>query len=253
MEEDEEYIIEEEEKKNQIFEYLNHYGSLYQDDKIFNHCTDLGEKNLQYKPEKLILWFGEKNNENILAGAEITYRNIIDGKEIDRSLTSIRAEVERRGRLFAEAFEGQDKDPHIDDYITLWKAGKVSTPLPHLIIIVDEFQELKKQFPDFMEALNTIAATGRTYGIHLILATQKPKGLVDPKVESNSRFRICLKVQSEEDSREVIKTPLAAEIREAGRAYLMVGNNEVFELFQSAYSGAPEDLELLSQQSEFCI
>lgn len=177
----------------------------------------------------------------------------IDGKEIDRSLTSIRAEIDRRGRLFAEAFNGQDKDPHIDDYITLWKAGKVSTPLPHLIIIVDEFQELKKQFPDFMEALNTIAATGRTYGVHLILATQKPKGLVDPKVESNSRFRICLKVQSEEDSREVIKTPLAAEIREAGRAYLMVGNNEVFELFQSAYSGAPEDLELLSQQSEFCI
>ncbi len=79
MEEDEEYIIEEEEQKNQILEYLNHYGSLYQDDKVFNHCRDLGEKNLQYKPEKLILWFGEKNNENILAGAEITYRNIIDG------------------------------------------------------------------------------------------------------------------------------------------------------------------------------
>ena len=177
----------------------------------------------------------------------------IDGKEIERSLTSIRAEMERRKHLFAEAFEGEDNDHHIDDYIAAWKAKKVSIPLPHLIIIVDEFQELKKQFPDFMEALNTIAATGRTYGVHLILATQKPKGQVDPKVESNSRFRICLKVQSEEDSREVIKTPLAAEIREAGRAYLMVGNNEIFELFQSAYSGASENIEQLSQESEFCV
>ena len=53
-------------------------------------------------------------------------------------------------------------------------------------------------------------------------------------------FKLCLKVQSKEDSNEVLKSPLAAEIKEPGRAYLQVGNNEIFELFQSAYSGVPE-------------
>lgn len=172
----------------------------------------------------------------------------IDGKEINRSLTSIKAELDRRKRLFADA----DVD-HINKYIKAWKSKKVKTPLPHLIIIVDEFAELKAQFPDFMEELKSAARIGRTLGVHLILATQKPQGQVDPQIDSNSKFRLCLKVQTPEDSREVIKTPLAAEIREAGRAYLMVGNNEIFELFQSAYSGAPSGIDASSSQKEFKI
>lgn len=172
----------------------------------------------------------------------------IDGKEINRSLTSIKAELDRRKRLFADA----DVD-HINKYIKAWKSKKVKTPLPHLIIIVDEFAELKAQFPDFMEELKSAARIGRTLGVHLILATQKPQGQVDPQIDSNSKFRLCLKVQTPEDSREVIKTPLAAEIREAGRAYLMVGNNEIFELFQSAYSGAPSGIDAASSQKEFKI
>lgn len=172
----------------------------------------------------------------------------IDGKEINRSLISIKAELDRRKRLFADA----DVD-HINKYIKAWKSKKVKTPLPHLIIIVDEFAELKAQFPDFMEELKSAARIGRTLGVHLILATQKPQGQVDPQIDSNSKFRLCLKVQTPEDSREVIKTPLAAEIREAGRAYLMVGNNEIFELFQSAYSGAPAGIEASSSQKEFVV
>lgn len=172
----------------------------------------------------------------------------IDGKEISRSLTSIKAELDRRKRLFADA----DVD-HINKYIKAWKSKKIKTPLPHLIIIVDEFAELKAQFPDFMEELKSAARIGRTLGVHLILATQKPQGQVDPQIDSNSKFRLCLKVQTPEDSREVIKTPLAAEIREAGRAYFMVGNNEVFDLFQSAYSGAPSGLDISSNQKEFMI
>ena len=172
----------------------------------------------------------------------------IDGKEINRSLISIKAELDRRKRLFAYA----DVD-HINKYIKAWKSKKVKIPLPHLIIIVDEFAELKAQFPDFMEELKSAARIGRTLGVHLILATQKPQGQVDPQIDSNSKFRLCLKVQTPEDSREVIKTPLAAEIREAGRAYLMVGNNEIFELFQSAYSGAPAGIEASSSQKEFVV
>lgn len=159
----------------------------------------------------------------------------IDGKEIERSLKSIKAELQKRQRLFAEADVN-----HIDKYIQKYRAGKVAVPIPHLILIVDEFAELKAEQPDFMKELISAARIGRSLGVHLILATQKPSGQVDEQIWSNSRFKLCLKVQSPEDSNEVLKSPLAAEIKEPGRAYLQVGSNEVFELFQSAYSGAPE-------------
>ena len=161
----------------------------------------------------------------------------IDGKEIDRSLKSIKAELQKRQRLFAEA-----EVNHIDKYIQLYKQGKVQEPIPHLILIVDEFAELKAEQPDFMKELISAARIGRSLGVHLILATQKPSGQVDDQIWSNSRFKLCLKVQGKEDSNEVLKSPLAAEIKEPGRAYLQVGNNEIFELFQSAYSGAPEKM-----------
>ncbi|WP_081104234.1 FtsK/SpoIIIE domain-containing protein, partial [Streptococcus cristatus] len=75
-------------------------------------------------------------------------------------------------------------------------------------------------------------------GIHLILATQKPSGVVDDQIWSNSRFKLALKVADRGDSMEMLHTPDAAEITQTGRAYLQVGNNEVYELFQSAWSGA---------------
>ena len=159
----------------------------------------------------------------------------IDGKEIDRSLKSIKAELQKRQRLFAE-----NDVNHIDKYIMKFKSGEAKEPLPHLIIIVDEFAELKAEQPDFMKELISAARIGRSLGVHLILATQKPAGQVDDQIWSNSRFKLCLKVQGPEDSNEVLKSPLAAEIKEPGRAYLQVGNNEIFELFQSAYSGDSE-------------
>lgn len=171
----------------------------------------------------------------------------IDGKEIDRSLKSIKAELQKRQRLFAEA-----EVNHIDKYIKKFKAGEVSTPLPHLILIVDEFAELKAEQPEFMKELISAARIGRSLGVHLILATQKPSGQVDDQIWSNSRFKLCLKVQDQADSNEVLKSPLAAEIKEPGRAYLQVGNNEIFELFQSAYSGAPEKADN-SNFKEFSI
>ena len=64
-------------------------------------------------------------------------------------------------------------------------------PLSHLFIISDEFAELKAQEPEFLEQLVSIARIGRSLGIHLILATQKPSGVVDPQIWSNTRFRGC--------------------------------------------------------------
>ncbi|MBO4888411.1 MAG: type VII secretion protein EssC [Firmicutes bacterium] len=171
----------------------------------------------------------------------------IDDSAVDRSLRSIKAELTKRQKLFHEA-----NVSHIDQYIYLYKAGKVSWPMPHLIIIVDEFAELKAEQPEFMKEVISAARIGRSLGVHLILATQKPAGQVSEQIWSNSRFRICLKVQSKEDSNEVLKSPLAAEIREPGRACFQVGNNEIFELFQSAYSGSPLDT-VSGSQKEFVI
>lgn len=171
----------------------------------------------------------------------------IDGREIERSLKSIKAELLKRQELFAKANVN-----HIDKYIRLYKNGDVEIPLPHLIIIVDEFAELKAEQPEFMKELISAARIGRSLGVHLILATQKPSGQVNEQIWSNSRFKLCLKVQSKEDSNEVLKSPLAAEIKEPGRAYLQVGNNEVFELLQSGYSGEKEKTDDIKQK-EFVI
>ena len=159
----------------------------------------------------------------------------IDGKAINRSLKSIKAELLKRQSLFAEMGVN-----HIDKYIKVYKEGKAKIALPHLVIIVDEFAELKAEQPEFMKELISAARIGRSLGVHLILATQKPAGQVNDQIWSNSKFKLCLKVQTQEDSNEVLKSPLAAEIREPGRAYLQVGNNEVFELLQSGFSGCPE-------------
>lgn len=172
----------------------------------------------------------------------------IDGREINRSLMSIKAELEKRQRLFAE-----NDVNNINTYIKLFKAGKIKTPIPHLIIVVDEFAELKAEQPEFMKELISAARIGRSLGVHLILATQKPAGQVNEQIWSNSKFKLCLKVQTKEDSNEVLKSPLAAEIKEPGRAYLQVGNNEIFELFQSAYSGAPARNDDANTSKEFII
>ena len=158
----------------------------------------------------------------------------LDGSEGMRALASIKAELSRRQRIFND-----NNINNINQYTKMFRADEVNEPLPHLFIISDEFAELKKEQPEFMSELVSAARIGRSLGVHLILATQKPSGVVDDQIWSNSRFKIALKVQNEGDSKDVLKTPDAAHIIETGRAYLQVGNNEIYELFQSAWSGAP--------------
>jgi len=157
----------------------------------------------------------------------------LDGAQSMRALISIKAELQRRQRLFSA-----NEVNHINQYQKLYKEGKVTEPMPHLFLISDEFAELKSEQPEFMKELVSTARIGRSLGIHLILATQKPTGVVDDQIWSNSKFKLCLKVQNASDSNEMLKTPDAASITLPGRAYLQVGNNEIYELFQSAWSGA---------------
>ncbi len=158
----------------------------------------------------------------------------LQGNLAIRALTAIKAELRRRQRLFNRAGVN-----HIDAYQQKYRKGQVKEPMPHLIIIADEFAELVQEQPDFMKELVSAVRVGRSLGVHLILATQKPAGVVNEQIWSNARFRFCLRVERPEDSRDVLKRPDAANLTRPGRAYFQVGNNEVFELFQAAWGGAP--------------
>ncbi|MGM0875218.1 MAG: type VII secretion protein EssC [Bacillota bacterium] len=179
-----------------------------------------------------------------------TITNIEGSKNFSlRALASIKSELKRRQRLF-----DRYNVSHINDYTKLFKQGKTDKPLPHLFLISDEFAELKTEEPDFIRELVSAARIGRSLGVHLILATQKPGGVIDNQIWSNARFRVALKVQNTEDSREILKNGDAASITVTGRGYLQVGNNEVYELFQSAWSGAPyHEEETYDMEDEVAI
>lgn len=182
--------------------------------------------------------------EDTLAGIRLphlagTITNL-DGTAVNRALISIQSELRRRQAVFNEAKKRSGEGTmDIYKYQKMYRSGIVTEPVPHLFIVSDEFAELKAQQPDFMAQLISTARIGRSLGVHLILATQKPSGVVDDQIWSNSRFRVCLKVQERADSMEMLKRPDAAELRETGRFYLQVGFNELFELGQSAWCGAP--------------
>jgi len=162
----------------------------------------------------------------------------LDISDMNRSLASIQSELRRRQAIFNEARDNFNESTiDIYKYQILFKEGKVTKPVPHLIIIVDEFAELKVQQPEFMDQLISTARIGRSLGVHLILATQKPTGVVNDQIWSNSKFRVCLKVQEQSDSMEMIKVKDAASLKNVGRFYLQVGYNELFALGQSAWCG----------------
>ena len=137
----------------------------------------------------------------------------LDGAQSMRALTSIKAELKRRQRLFSE----YDVN-HINQYQKKYKLGEVPEPMPHLFLISDEFAELKQNQPDFMAELVSTARSGRFLGFPLFLATPQPSGVVNDQIWSNSRFKLALKVADRADSQEMLRTPDAADITQSGRA-----------------------------------
>lgn len=168
----------------------------------------------------------------------------LSGNQVRRAMISIKSENMRRQRIFTE--NGVN---NINLYTRLYKNGEATVPIPHLFIIIDEFAELKREEPEFMKELISVAQVGRSLGVHLILATQKPSGTVDDNIWSNSKFRLCLRVQDRQDSSDMLHKPDAAYITQAGRGYLQVGNDEIYELFQSGYSGATYEEDAIGNRS----
>lgn len=147
-----------------------------------------------------------------------------------RALTSLRAELNHRMALL----EGRAKD-----LAEMLEVAPAEAP-PSLVIVVDEFATLVKEIPDFVAGIVDIAQRGRSLGIHLVLATQRPSGAVNENILANTNLRICLRMLDRADSSAVLGSPEAADIPVPlrGRAVARLGAQHLIP-FQCAYGGAP--------------
>jgi DNA segregation ATPase FtsK/SpoIIIE, S-DNA-T family len=138
----------------------------------------------------------------------------LDPQSTARALRSLTAELTRRERVLA----GQGARDLAD--------LPADVPLARLVIVVDEFATLVEELPGFVSGLVGIAQRGRSLGVHLVLATQRPSGVVSPEIRANCSLRICLRTTDESDSRDVLGTALAAAlpVDRPGRAYVRVGS-----------------------------
>ncbi|MGX8705040.1 MAG: FtsK/SpoIIIE domain-containing protein, partial [bacterium] len=157
-----------------------------------------------------------------------TIDNLQSSRTISRALASLNGELQRRQRIF-KAYDVSN----INDYTQMYGDEPNAVKLPHLIIIVDEFAELKSEQPEFMAELVSASRIGRSLGVHLILATQKPSNSVSDEIWANSRFHLCLRVQTRGDSMEMLKRPDAAYIKGMGRCFVQIGSDELFEQVQT--------------------
>ena len=152
---------------------------------------------------------------------------------VGRAVISLRAEVRRREQLLAAA-----QAPDLTAYESLGLPGR---RLPHLVIVIDEFRVLVEDAPVALSELMRIAAIGRSLGIHLVMATQRPQGAVTADIRANVTSCVALRVQSGSESIDVMDSPLAAGIplNRPGRAFLTRGNGAPVE-FQTATLGPAE-------------
>jgi S-DNA-T family DNA segregation ATPase FtsK/SpoIIIE len=161
----------------------------------------------------------------------------LEGHLTRRVQQSLKAEVERRQRLFSEL--GANKLSEYQVAVARLGPEGAHRAVPRLLVVFDEFSELVAEAPDFLDALLKIARTGRSLGVHMILATQRPHGVVTPEIRANSNLRIALRVADAGDSDDVVDRPDAVTISGAfpGRAYVKAGSDR-FELVQTAFAGA---------------
>ncbi|WP_214401035.1 FtsK/SpoIIIE domain-containing protein [Pseudonocardia lacus] len=161
----------------------------------------------------------------------------LDGHLTERALESLAAELHRRERILLRA---GTKD--IDDYCRLRDAdgatGSTVEPMPRLLIVIDEFASLVGELPDFVAGLVDIARRGRSLGVHLLLATQRPAGVVTADIRANTNLRIALRVTDEAESNDVVDAPDAAWIAKStpGRCLVRSGTSSL-DTVQSARVG----------------
>ncbi len=160
----------------------------------------------------------------------------LDERLADRALVSLEAELRRRERLLRAA-GAQD--------LSAYRAVAGRAPLPRLVVVIDEFAALAGELPQFLASLVGIAQRGRSLGLHLVLATQRPAGVVDDHIRANTNLRIALRLQDPADGRDVVGDPAPASFPRGtpGRAMLRLGPGETV-VFQAA-TGSGHDLDVL--------
>jgi DNA segregation ATPase FtsK/SpoIIIE, S-DNA-T family len=166
----------------------------------------------------------------------------LDGHLTTRALESLGAELRRREHQLAGAGA---KD--IEDYLAA--KGPDDPPMPRLLIVIDEFAALVAELPDFVTGLVDIARRGRSLGVHLILATQRPAGVVSAEIKSNTNLRIALRVTDAGDSQDVIEAPDAARIAKStpGRGYARLGHSSLITFQSSRVGGRPRGAEAIAE------
>lgn len=157
----------------------------------------------------------------------------LDAHLVERALESLGAELKRREHILAAA---DAKD--IEDYQDLVRRDASHASVPRLLIVIDEFASMVRDLPDFVTGLVNIAQRGRSLGIHLLLATQRPSGVVSPEIRANTNLRIALRVTDGGESSDVIDSPEAGHISKStpGRAYVRLGHASLVP-FQSGRVG----------------
>ncbi|MGW7246055.1 FtsK/SpoIIIE domain-containing protein [Streptomyces decoyicus] len=157
----------------------------------------------------------------------------LDAHLVERALESLGAELHRREHMLAQVGA---KD--IEDYQDLVRRNPGMAPLPRLLLVIDEFASMVRDLPDFVTGLVNIAQRGRSLGIHLMLATQRPSGVVSPEIRANTNLRIALRVTDGGESSDVIDSPEAGNISKnnPGRAYVRTGAASLIP-FQSGRVG----------------
>lgn len=155
---------------------------------------------------------------------------------VSRALTSLGAEITAREHLLGEY--------GVKDLVQLEREHPEAAP-PSLLICVDEFAALTSEVPDFVDGMVNLAQRGRSLGMHVLLATQRPAGVVTGPIRANTDLRIALRVSSQDDSRDVIDSPEAARIsrRTPGRAWIRRTGHGTAELVQSAWTGARQAVD----------
>jgi DNA segregation ATPase FtsK/SpoIIIE, S-DNA-T family len=148
---------------------------------------------------------------------------------VKRALISLGAELTYRERLFGQK--------NVKDLHELEKTGDPDTP-PSLVIVVDEFAALVQEVPDFVNGVVNVAQRGRSLGLHLVLATQRPAGVIKDNLRANTNLRLALRMADETDSSDVLGSPEAAHIDPElpGRAVSRTGPGRLVP-FQAAYVG----------------
>ena len=170
---------------------------------------------LRYPPERLgLILVDFKGSAGLGPLAQLPHALSVlsnfDVSAVERALEFLRADIHRR-EVDLQAIGVNS----YRDYLASCQAAGTTPRYPELLIVVDEFRMLIDSMPDAMAELMRIATIGRSLGLHLVLATQRPQGAISQDIRANIATSICLRVASAQDSYNLLEHESAAYISAA--------------------------------------